>query len=606
MPSRRHRVRAPAAGLVLAGVLVAGLILRVWGVQHGLPAVYNVDERGHFVNLAVQYFNGSYNPHYFQNPPGFSYLLHAIYALWFWIGGTSPADLGNELERQLRTDGTELYTIGRVTAGVLGLATSVAVYFVGRRLYGVAAGLVAATLMTLTFLPVHYSHQALNDVPTLLPLVIGLYGVVLVYERGSWFAYGLAGAGLGVATDIKYTAAALAVPLALAWFLRARADRSLMKPELKRLIAAGAISLGFFFLFNPYALLSPREFGYYLHRQQEYSGAIGKLGLDETTGWQYYAWTLTWGFGWVALALSAVGTYFAARRDWRRLLLLVSFLFVFWLFMGVQTRFYARWFLPAYPFLAILAGYGVVRLAALARPRLRTVVATVIVAGALVQPLVHVVHNDRVLTRTDTRVLAHRWLQEHLPTGRRIVLERIASPGFIRTREDSLAQPLWETFRPYKVVPEQYVAHLRPRMLENYARQGFCTVVTGSTQRGRAFNNPDKVPRAIQYYRRLDAKAVRVARFSPAGGGAAPPKFNFDMSFDYYPMAYERPGPLIEIYRLKNGFCAGQPELAGETGARKRLPYTDAAIRAYDRQRAQAERPPQKLPARQLPELPQR
>src|SRR3954447_14614989 len=111
-PPARRRLPA-AAGLTLTGGLLAGLILRLWGVQHGLPAVYNVDERGHFVKLAVQYFNGSYNPHYFQNPPGFSYLLHGVYALWYWIGGTPPADIGNLLERQIRIDGTELYTIGR-------------------------------------------------------------------------------------------------------------------------------------------------------------------------------------------------------------------------------------------------------------------------------------------------------------------------------------------------------------------------------------------------------------------------------------------------------------------------------------------------------------
>ena len=65
--------------------------------------------------------------------------------------------------------------------------------------------------------------------------------------------------------------------------------------------------------------------------------------------------------------MPALGTVFALRRDWRTALLLLSFIVVFWLFMGMQTRFYGRWLLPVYPFLALLAGYGVVRLASLAR-----------------------------------------------------------------------------------------------------------------------------------------------------------------------------------------------------------------------------------------------
>jgi hypothetical protein len=33
--------------------------------------------------------------------------------------------------------------------------------------------------------------------------------------------------------------------------------------------------------------------------------------------------------------------------------------------------------------------------------------------------------------------------------------------------------------------------------------------------------------------------------------------FNFDWSFDFYPLAYERPGPVMTIYRLRGGACAG-------------------------------------------------
>ena len=61
--------------------------LRLWGIKHGLPFVYNVDEASNFVPTAVSYFfTDSYNPHYFINPPAFSYLLHVVFALWFGGG----------------------------------------------------------------------------------------------------------------------------------------------------------------------------------------------------------------------------------------------------------------------------------------------------------------------------------------------------------------------------------------------------------------------------------------------------------------------------------------------------------------------------------------
>ena len=37
--------------------------------------------------------------------------------------------------------------------------------------------------------------------------------------------------------------------------------------------------------------------------------------------------------------------------------------------------------------------------------------------------------------------------------------------------------------------------------------------------------------------------------------GATPVPFNFDWSFDYYPLAYTRPGPEMTIYRLRGGRC---------------------------------------------------
>ena len=43
---------------------------------------------------------------------------------------------------------------------------------------------------------------------------------------------------------------------------------------------------------------------------------------------------------------------------------------------------------------------------------------------------------------------------------------------------------------------------------------------------------------------------------SPYARGRGPVPFGFDWSFDYYPLAYERPGPQMTIYRLRGGRCA--------------------------------------------------
>ena len=193
------RRRAPSPfGLALAGVLAVAFGLRVWGIKHGLPFVYNVDEGSNFVPTAVSYyFTDSYNPHYFINPPAFSYLLHVVLGTWF--GGGWPFGADEEVGHALATDPTAVFVASRATSAVLGTAAVAFVYLTGKRLYDRRVGLAGAAVMAVAFLPVFYSHLALNDVPALLPLAVSAYGSAGVLTRGRTGDYLLAGAGLGLA-----------------------------------------------------------------------------------------------------------------------------------------------------------------------------------------------------------------------------------------------------------------------------------------------------------------------------------------------------------------------------------------------------------------------
>ena len=58
----------------------SALGLRLWGVKQGLPYAYNADENAHFVPKAIGLFGHGWNPHYFVNPPAYTYLLHVVFA----------------------------------------------------------------------------------------------------------------------------------------------------------------------------------------------------------------------------------------------------------------------------------------------------------------------------------------------------------------------------------------------------------------------------------------------------------------------------------------------------------------------------------------------
>jgi hypothetical protein len=73
------------------------------------------------------------------------------------------------------------------------------------------------------------------------------------------------------------------------------------------------------------------------------------------------------------------------------------------------------------------------------------------------------------------------------------------------------------------------------------------------------------MPNAIAYYRVLAQRARVIYHVSPYGRGDSPVGFGFDWTFDYYPLAYYRPGPEITVYRLGDGRCAN---VAGGTNTR--------------------------------------
>ena len=66
-------------------------------------------------------------------------------------------------------------------------------------------------------------------------------------------------------------------------------------------------------------------------------------------------------------------------------------------------------------------------------------------------------------------------------------------------------------------------------------------VMTMSVIRGRAENA--QVPDALAYYRRLERESDLVYHASPYKPGRAPVPLHFDFSYNYYPTAYQRPGP---------------------------------------------------------------
>jgi hypothetical protein len=560
--------------LALAGVLLGALALRLWGIRHGLPFSYNVDEEGHFVPVAIGFFGHDLDPGYFLNPPGYTELLYAVYAVWF--GGR------NAVAHAYLTDPSEVFLIARVTVALLGVTAVWLLHLTAARLWDRRVGLLAAALGAVAFLPVFYSHLALNDVPATAPATLALLGAALVLRGGGMRAVLLGGLGAGLAAGTKYTAGIVLLPLLTAILVTARERRqSLVRALLAPTAAACGAALAGFLVANPYALLDFDAFHAGVARQRSLASGeeLAKLGLTQRNGVLYYLWSLTWGVGWIPALAALGGAVRLALRDRRLALVLLPAPVLYVLFMGLQERYFGRWLLPVLPIAILLAAYGGMALAraiASRAPRLALPATALVALALLAQGLVHSIHVDRVLARPDTRGSARTWLLANVPAGARVVIEPFVPARWLE--DPDRAHPatsgggrwrLWNTARADvddfgRALPggrtrfvkvDKYERTLRPALIDRYPARGFCWVVTGSTQFSRAYAQPDEVPQAIAYYAALRRRADTVARFSPYRDGAEPPRFNFDWSFDYYPLAYARPGPLIVVHRLRGDGC---------------------------------------------------
>ncbi len=415
-------------------------------------------------------------------------------------------------------------------AGLLGAAAAGLLVWAGARLFDRRTGLVAGALLAVAFLPVHYGHLALNDVPALAPACLALVGVAGVYRSGRHVDYAIAGIGIGLACATKYTAGIVAVCLLGAAAVHGRR-------ALTGLVLAGALALLAFLVANPYALLDAGEFRAGLQKQSDAAAdGGGKLGLVGESGILYYLSTTTWGLGWLPAFAALGGAIGLVVRRSPQALILVPGPILFLLFMGTQDRFFARWLLPIYPMLCLLAAWAAVAaataLAGRVRPAWRGAAWPAAVAGLLLcaQGLVFSVHNDLVLSRDDTRALARQWLVDNVPAGDRVVVEPIAPNQWAMDAEgpsDATGTGnrwnKWPTsrFQGRPVKLEDYERTLRTSLLDRYEAAGYCHVVTGSTQFGRALVEPRRGAGGDRLLRRARAPQRRRPPRQPARGRRA-------------------------------------------------------------------------------------
>jgi hypothetical protein len=539
--------------LILGAILLLALGLRLWGVKYGLPFAYQIDEERVYVRKAVRMLDaGSLNPHYMHNPPLLTYLLSAIFAVQHG-GGEAHRLIGDVPDRQ------SLFLTARIIVALLGTLAVGLTFAAARRFFDQRTGLVAAALMAVAFLPVFYSHVALNNVPATAAAAASLIGTAGILRRGATRDYMLAGAFMGVAAATKYLDGIVLVPMLTATLLAPRGPGA--PPLGKALLIGVGSGVAAFVVCNPFAVIHPLHFLGSLGVQ---SDVVDKHKYGETAhgGVLHYLRTFTWGLGWLPAMAALGGAVLLAREDRRRALVLVPIVPLFVLYIGLQSRYFGRWLLPVFPIVCILAAYAAVRAADWAAARLRAprmagALAAVAAAALGLQGLIHSVHDDRVLSRPHTFNLTREWMLAHVPSGDKVITEPFFANAWNSPWRRAISSP-----RLLLGGDSAYARYLSDRLVRAYISHDYCWVVASSDYWGLTLKDPIVGERARNYYAALNRYgSVRYSASPwgsadrPGGPGHDVVPFDYDFTYDFYPLSYTRPGPMVQVYRLHGGRC---------------------------------------------------
>jgi hypothetical protein len=542
--------------LALLAILVLAAVLRLWGIEYGLPFGYQMDEERLYVPQAVGMLaNGTFDPDYFQNPASYTYLVRELFAIRFD---------GDQVDQMLAAvpDRGDLFLTARLATAFIGIAAVWLVYLIGTRFFDDRRiGLLSALLMAVAFLPVFYSHVALNNVPAMAATCVSLVGTAGIVRWGRRRDYVLAGIGVGLAAATKYINGVVLAPLLLALWLRPGLDLGARLRKTGFVLVLAAVT---FVLLNPYALLSFSDFIDEL-RLQESAVERLKIGVDEDAGIPYYLFTFVWGLGAIPAFAAVGGAVLLFYEDRRLFWILVPIVPAFVVFMGLNAQYFARWMLPMFPIVCILAGYAGIRLIELIadrRPAFGGAAVAIVALALCAQSVVYVIHNDRVLSRPHTFNLAREWMLEHIPRRAKVVIEP-KHHDYWQAPWPRSSQALFDR-QGREIVPHLYAPHLVPRLVPLYERKGFCWVQVSSDYWGPALKDESgQTEGAREYYRALADHGRVVFSASPYGSvedrvapGRDEVEYNQDWAFNFYPLAYARPGPAVLIYRLENGVCA--------------------------------------------------
>lgn len=527
--------------LLLFLILAIAASVRLWGNHYGLPYFEHPDE-AHYLPIAMSMLeHGDPRPHYFQNPPLLTYMFSAAAAVMLGIGRLCAGVLQlPEPARAWSVDPTSFYILARSMCALLGAGTVYLLFRSARRLAGNLTAFLSAFLLAVCFLHVRDSHFAVNDIAAAFFLMLSFGLSLRVWKEKGILPAALAGAAAGLAIATKYTAGLVILPFFAACFFN--------RAEVSRRITVYLCCLALAFSLACPWYLEPREFIYGIKSlawisSSPWPGALPFCPLLQ------YLFALGWGLGLVPLVFAAAGLAFLFR-DQARFWIAASFPLAYFLLMGASKLFFVRFAIPLLPFACFFAAVAAAQLisrcaqGSTARRAWYAVLFALILSA---QSIAAVISHNRAICRTDSRVVAGKWMQESLSPAERILIEAFA-PDI--SKVDYRLGKKYARGAPGYAVADAW-SWLPKNTMARYREQSYTYIVTSDFMRRSYTDYSRRYPGESLFYSQLEHQAQKVYDSDPYGTRS--PWLCVDDTYSpfYNVFFVSDPGPRIRVFRIR-------------------------------------------------------
>lgn len=414
--------------MILLTVFAITFLVRFWGIWFDLPEIYTTEEYK-VVNYALRMgARRSLNPEFFNYPSLYLYFTLFVSGIYFVIGRlfglfSSAQDFAYSFIR----NPSHIYLIMRFFSAFWSTLSVFMVYLLGKELYNKKTGTLA--MLLIAFIPsiIISSHEIRPNIPSLLFVSIAFYFLIKYHNSGTLKYFYLSGIFSGLATSVFYNAFPIALLLVIVYWLR----NGCIKIFAQKMWFGIFLAILFFVLGTPYSVLDYKRFlsDFFAHS----SGALSNLprGILGVLNNIIFVGTEEWQIPLLGI-FCLISVVFLLIERKKENVILLSALALFSLPVAMYHAPGRGYMLPVVALILISAARFLTQLQEVIRVKwLITIISVILILPSLAET----VKLDISYTIKDTRSVAKRWIESHLPFGSKVLVDMYPhSPQIKKTR----------------------------------------------------------------------------------------------------------------------------------------------------------------------------